>query len=137
MVLTFDEAKNQFCAIYEGHYSLPDAKATFMTIVEALVQRPAQKVLVDARTVTGAPTTEERFAYSCFVAQAVSDLRCRGISPSPWFAYVMVEPVLDRKKFGETVAVNRGVMVRVFNNMEEAEHWLDNPDAGRSVSPLC
>jgi hypothetical protein len=32
--------------------------------------------------------------------------------------------VLDPDRFGETVAVNRGMPVRVFDNLEEALKWL-------------
>jgi hypothetical protein len=39
---------------------------------------------------------------------------------------------LDRNKFGETVARNRGVNVRVFTTVEDAEKWLLlAPDASR------
>lgn len=30
----------------------------------------------------------------------------------------------DLNQFGELVATNRGLLVRVFNNFEEAENWL-------------
>jgi hypothetical protein len=37
--------------------------------------------------------------------------------------------VLDPKKFAETVAVNRGMLIRVFDNLEEALEWLATPPA--------
>jgi hypothetical protein len=41
-------------------------------------------------------------------------------------AYVDVNPEHDRKalEFGENVAVNRGMNVKVFSSVAEAEHWL-------------
>ncbi len=42
--------------------------------------------------------------------------------------------MLDPQRFGETVAVNRGMRIKVFDNPEEAFAWLDlapahTPDA--------
>jgi len=41
-------------------------------------------------------------------------------------AYVDTNPehVVDRRQFAETVAVNRGIQVRVFESVAEAEAWL-------------
>jgi hypothetical protein len=46
------------------------------------------------------------------------------LSSLPKFAYVLVAPVLDSRRFGETVARNRGMQVKAFDNLREAEHWL-------------
>jgi hypothetical protein len=51
------------------------------------------------------------------------------------FAYVLQEPVLDPKRFAETVAVNRGMWAKAFDNLEDALGWLrrapaNKPDAG-------
>ena len=47
-----------------------------------------------------------------------------GVSPATRFAYVLEEPMLDPDRFGETVAVNRGMIVRAFDNLEAARAWL-------------
>ena len=41
-------------------------------------------------------------------------------------AYVDVNANSDLMEFAETVAVNRAVPVRVFQAVEDAEHWLVN-----------
>ena len=41
-------------------------------------------------------------------------------------AYVDVNAEGHLMEFAETVAVNRGVPVRVFSSVAEAEHWLRN-----------
>jgi hypothetical protein len=46
---------------------------------------------------------------------------------SPAFAYVLKEPVLDPQRFGQTVAVNRGMNVKTFDNVEQARTWLGLP----------
>jgi hypothetical protein len=66
----------------------------------------------------------ERFYYGEFAAQTVRDFAPRGVSPSTQFAYVLKEPVLDPGRFGETVAVNRGMLVKVCDRPEDALRWL-------------
>ncbi len=55
------------------------------------------------------------------VATRSFELGARGL----WIAYVDLKADHhDRNLFGETVAVNRGVMVKVFRNVPEAARWL-------------
>lgn len=84
--LICDDAQNLLRVTYEGPYSLADAKEIFLTILKILMQHRAQKVLVDAREVSGEPTTSERFAYKQFIAQAVFDLEKRDSYTLPRFA---------------------------------------------------
>ena len=42
----------------------------------------------------------------------------------PRFSYVMHEPLRDPGRLGETVAVNRGMDVKVFETLEDAIEWL-------------
>lgn len=108
-----------------GQFKLREAEQSFLTVLEAVIEHETKKVLLDARTVTGKPETIERFYYGKFVASSVRAYKVRGVSPATAFAYVLQEPVLDRQRFGETVAVNRGMHLRVFDNVEAAFKWLD------------
>ena len=47
------------------------------------------------------------------------------MAPAIQFAYVLKEPVLDPERFGKTVAVNRGMLVKTFDNLEDALGWLE------------
>jgi hypothetical protein len=133
---TFDAGNRLVRATLSGHFSLSDAETTFMKVLDALVQHQAKKVLIDGRAITGEPEPMERFYYGEFVADAVADLNKRGVSHVPKFAYVLVEPVLDPERFGETVAVNRGMSVKAFDNLGEAEEWLlITPSAAALHSP--
>lgn len=66
----------------------------------------------------------ERFFYAEFSALQVASLRAEGVPHVARFAYLLEEPVLDPNRFGETVAVNRGMLVKAFDNLEEAIVWL-------------
>jgi hypothetical protein len=93
-------------------------------MLEAVAQYQAKKVLLDGRTVKGRPGDLERFCYSEFAAnETMRLLKEHGIAPQ--FAYVIKEPLRDPGRFGETVAVNRGMNIKVCETPEEAFEWLE------------
>jgi hypothetical protein len=112
---------------YSGEFSIPEAEATFQEILEALVKNRLRKVLVDGRQVIGNPEPLERFYYGKYVADAVNKTVNRMRIEVPRFAYVLQEPLLDPKRFGETVALNRGMRIKAFDDMKRAEWWLGIP----------
>jgi len=111
--------------VAKGEFSLEEAKRTFLEMLEAVALHKSKKVLLDGRTVLGDPKTMERFYYGEFAAQSVSQYQARGVSRGTPFAYVLLEPMLDPNRFGETVAVNRGMVIKVFDNSAEALVWLE------------
>jgi hypothetical protein len=104
-----------------GEFSLQEAKRTFAEMMEAVARNAATKVVFDGRAVTGNPSTMERFYYGEFAANTV--VAC-GVSGVTKFAYVLKIPVRDPERFGETVAVNRGMCVQTFDELSEALKWL-------------
>ena len=118
-----------------GTFSLKEAKRAFVEMLEAVARHNTKKVFFDGRKLVGKPETMERFYYGEFDAQTIKDFAQRGVSPSTQFAFVLKEPVLDPTRFGETVAVNRGMLVKAFDSPEDALRWLgmasaNKPDAG-------
>jgi hypothetical protein len=117
-----------------GEFSLQEAKRTFLEMLEAVSRYRAEKVLLDGRTLKGKPEDLERFYYGEFAAEeTIRLLKEHGSAPK--FAYVLKEPIRDPRKFGETVAVNRGMNIKVFEAPEDAFEWLEltstkKPDAG-------
>jgi len=119
----------------KGKFSLNEAKRTFLEMLEAVARHKTGKVLFDGRKLDGKPETMERFYYGEFAAKTVASFADRGVSPATRFAYALREPVLDPRRFGETVARNRSMDVRAFDNLEDAIEWLENntshnPDTG-------
>jgi hypothetical protein len=117
-----------------GEFSLQEAKRTFLEMLEAVARHQVKKVLFDGRRLTGDPETLERFYYGKFAADAVLQFKDRGVSPATQFAYVLQEPVLDPQRFGETVAVNRGMLVKAFDNLEDALGWLGIAPANKPAA---
>ena len=117
-----------------GEFSLEEAKRAFLEMLGAVARYQAKKVLVDGRNVKGKPGDFERFCYGEFAAKETFRLvKEHGIAPR--FAYVLHEPLRDPRTFGETVARNRGMNVKVFESSEDAFEWLEltppkKPDAG-------
>ena len=118
-----------------GRFALKEAKRTFLEMLEAVALYQTKKVLFDGRKLTGKPETIERFYYGEFAAQTVVNFTERGVSRATQFAYVLSDPLLDSRRFGETVAVNRGMFVKAFDSLEDALEWLgiapaNKPDEG-------
>ena len=107
-----------------GEFSLAEAERTFLEMLKAVGLHQSKKVLFDGRKLTGEPATFERFFFGEFAARSVADFVAEGGSPALQFAYVLREPVLDPARFGETVAANRGMNVKAFDNPAQALHWL-------------
>lgn len=108
-----------------GKFSLGEARRTFLEVLEAVSAHKVTKVLFDGRELSGKPEMMERFYIGEFAAEAVADFADRGmLSRSTKFGYVLKEPVLDPDRFGEKVAVNRGMCVKAFDNLQDAIGWL-------------
>lgn len=115
-----------------GEFSLEEAKRAFLEMLEAVAQHQAEKVLFDGRNLKGEPARIERFFYGYFAATEIMSLiAMKRIRQAPQFAYVMNEPLRDPQKYGETVAVNRGMNVKTFDTPEEAFEWLECPSANK------
>ena len=123
-----------------GSFSLREAKENFIQVLEILTRHKVQKVLLDGREVEGNPEVMERFFYGEFAAKSLMKFIDKGVSGETSFAYVLKEPVLDPERFGENVAVNRGMILKAFDDLEEALEWLQIepaqfPDAGTGKKP--
>ena len=114
-----------------GQFSLEEAKRTFLEALDSVGRHRAGKVLFDGRGLTGEPEVMERFFYGEFAAVESARVARERDMPRPWFAYVLEEPVLDPRRLGENVASNRGMIVKAFNNREEALKWLQLDSAGK------
>ena len=107
-----------------GDFSLEDAKQAFLEVLGAVAQHKAEKILLDGRNVKGKPKDMERFYYGEFAARETRRIVVEH-KIVPRFAYVIHEPLRDPARLGETVAVNRGMILKVFETPEDAIEWLN------------
>jgi hypothetical protein len=117
--------------VASGKFTLEKAQHAFVEMLDAVALHGTAKVRFDGREIVGNPKTIERFLYGEFAATTVAAYGTRGVARATQFAYVLRPPVLDPERFGETVAVNRGMNVKVFEDPEEALRWLDVAPANR------
>ena len=117
-----------------GDFSLNEANDMIVHTFKALTRQRLQKVLVDCRQLKGNPTTIERFMHADFIAKQMERVSDTDVSRSTRFVYVGTEPLIDKQHFGETVAVNRGIIAKVTNSMEGALRWLEIDPANKTIS---
>ncbi|MES2924011.1 MAG: hypothetical protein V4819_20835 [Verrucomicrobiota bacterium] len=109
-----------------GDFSLAEGKRTFLEMIKTVARHKVSKVLFDGRQLEGEPEAVERFYYGEFAANAFAESAKLGaVARSTRFAFVLEEPVLDPQRFGENVAVNRGMLVKTFDNLQGARAWLE------------
>ena len=72
----------------------------------------------------GNPRFMERFTLATVFTAKYLKARMSKEVPSCLFAVVGSHPLVDLKKFEETVAKNRGTPVKTFTDMKEALMWL-------------
>jgi hypothetical protein len=136
MILNISAGSGLLCVIVTGEFSLEESKRNFLEMLDAVAEHKTKKVLLDGRELKGDPSAFHRFLYGEFAAHAVVRYVLeRRVPRALQFAYVLHEPVLDPQRLGETVAVNRGMRVKAFDNLEDALGWLrlapaNKPDAG-------
>ena len=115
--------KGIFNAIVAGEFELRLAQKHFIELLDEAVHMNARKVLIDGRQMTGNPTAFERFLYGMFAATSTLEILHQH-NVRLKFAYVIHEPLRDPERFGETVAGNRGMDVKTFEDEHEARDWL-------------
>jgi hypothetical protein len=93
-------------------------------LVEAAIAHKCAKILADLRKVEGTLTTMQRFTMGATGAQKYHSALHKGEVSSCRFSLVANPPLMDPRKFGETVATNRGMPVRIFSSFQDAFDWL-------------
>ena len=112
-----DVREDYVCLRCFGVFEQRSALEIFNRAFQITAQKELNAVVIDAREVTGnPPSTMERYEIGDFVAE----LRANGIC----LALVAREPILDPRRFAETVALNRGAWVKGFTDFDEAIVWL-------------
>ena len=121
--------------LVQGRFTLVAAQRTFADVLDMAVQQRIVQILLDGSQLAGEPTTIDRFCYAKFAALATALAKQRHGKFRPKFAYVLKTPVLDPGRFGETVAVNRGMYVKAFESLEAAREWLGLPATDAAAEP--
>ncbi len=109
------------CLRCSGTHSLPGMIAVFQAAMDAALQHDKCKILIDARGVTGQIPFMDRYDSSKFLAEQVKE---RAPGRIKKVAMVFEAPMIDPSRFGQTVAINRGLNTKMFSEIDEAVEWL-------------
>ena len=111
------EKRNYLLAVYIGKFSVQAARQTIDQIVQAIPENRLRAVLLDCRNLTGRLSIMDRYQtaiYGQHMIGRVSKL-----------ALVRPREMIGADRFMETVAVNRGIYLRLFEDIGEAIAWLE------------
>src|SRR5262249_22995680 len=97
-------------AVVIGKFDLAGAENEFDEKLYEAVRTGTSKGLIDGEQMTGNPGDFERFLYGEFVAKRTLEVM-KEYDTTLRLAYVLHEPLRDPERFGENVAVNRGLDV--------------------------
>lgn len=96
--------------------SLEEVESYGMAVIQAAIDNRVTHILCDERQLEYALGTFDIFESARFIAEHVPRLAKTAI--------VTGANEIQDVAFWETVAVNRGLHVKMFQNMDEAEAWL-------------
>ncbi len=124
-LLTADPRKNYLRISLDGVSSNSHIAETSNQILEICSLHQATKILFDVRGLTGNMSTLHRFTMASVFAAKYVLARCTGKIPHSRFAVIGNAPIVDKGKFEENVAINRGLPVKTFTELAQALEWLD------------
>ncbi len=104
-----------------GGYSLIKANHLFKLAIDKGLSQQKSKILIDVNSITGTIPFMDRFRFSEYLANYKI---AHALGKINRIAVVGQEPIVHKERFGETVAVNRGINVRVFTDKDQASIWL-------------
>lgn len=107
-----------------GGKSWEEIKNAYNDVVNQARRNNIYKILVDCRDFSGKISILDRFLLAVFFVKESSKLPARRLRPLKT-TFVLSKSLIDTRKFGETVASNRGLYGLVTDDIEEALDWLE------------
>ena len=107
--------------VCHGRFSKQELVEIFDQAIEFAAENGKEAVLVDISDVEGEPTTAERIELGVETAEIQ-------ISKETIVAIAVIgnEPLIDPERLGETIALNRCAVCKVFTDNDEAISWLEH-----------
>lgn len=115
--LVITEKPSYLHALVTGANTKENVQGYLQDVLRECVARNATQLLIEERL--DGPRLDVLDVFSVAAEQSAP---ARGVFKG--IAYVDVNASGDLMKFAETVAVNRGLPVKVFSTVSDAEKWL-------------
>jgi len=106
-----------------GHFSLAEVKIMYIDALESLLENDLSKLFFNAYKVKGKVTTIDRYYFGEFAALESLKYMGKGLKRIAVSVYG-IEPIIDPERFGEIVARNRGLNLKVTTDKNEALQFL-------------
>jgi len=111
-------------AQYTGPWTIEELVGTAAPVVAECQSRKQALILFDCTLLRPRPmAVGERFQLASSILLSIGIVKK--------VAFAAPASIIDSEKFGERVARNRGVNLRVFEEVERAKHWLLEADESR------
>jgi hypothetical protein len=118
------KVKNNFLSVtVSGHFSLSEAKIMYTAALEYLLENNLSKLFFDAFRVKGVVTTMDRYYFGEFAAFESLKYIGKGLKKIT-VSICGEEPIIDPRRFGEIVARNRGLNLKVTTDKNESLQFL-------------
>lgn len=124
-ILKDDLQPNYLHISLEGEWDDEQVGETADGILALCEKHQAKKILFDVLGLTGNPSTMSRFYMSAQFAMKFLKARLAHRIPPCRFAVIGSHPLVDPNRFEETVALNNGLPVRTFTELDKALAWLE------------
>jgi len=120
---SFAEKDNYLTVNVSGHFSLEVAKKMYTDALGKLVDKKNSKLLFNVRKVKGKVSTMDRYYLGEFAALESIKYMEKGLQFYA-VAFYGIEPIIDPDRFGELVARNRGLNLKVTSDKKVALLFL-------------
>ena len=124
--LTLQEHPGYLHAKVEGERTAENALRFFKEVHETCMQKGYVDVLLEM-SLTG-PSLDTVSVFRVISQRSPPATKFRRM------AYIERSESLDKARFAETVAMNRGVNVRLFPDVDTAVAWLSTPASEKSAN---
>ena len=121
--VTYDENAKIITIKYWGNITLPELQRGSKDAAQKIIEHKCNHILVDSREIDFQLSTLEIYDLPETFSSILSEfgLELRKIKRA-----LLVDKLEDDYRFVETVAVNRGYRVKLFEDVNEARKWLSN-----------
>jgi len=119
----FEVRDNYVSVIVSGYFSLSEAKKMYTDALDTLVDKKFSKLFFDVHKVKGYVKTIDRYFLGEFAALESLKYMEKGLLGLT-ASFYGIEPIIDHERFGELVARNLGLNLKVTTDKKEALHFL-------------
>lgn len=120
-----------FYVSLNGEMDGTTAEQVYRQVLRECVAAGRSRMLLDCRGVSGELSTTDRYSLGKVVAEENAAVAATGAGRHVKVALVGSHPTVDRDRFGETVARNRGAAIKVTCDLESAYRFLGLEPPGR------